>query len=96
MIDQINKIYFWDIDAKNLDEDKSKRLIIERVMNLGNFDEIKLVETFYGKAEVIKTVCNLAYIDPKTLNFLSIYFEIPKTEFKCFSREQSIQRHWSY
>lgn len=93
---QLNKTYFWDIDPGNLDEIKSSRLIIERVMNYGNLNEIQLIKNHYGEKEIKKTVCNLNYIDPKTLNFISILFNIPKNKFKCYTREQLMNQHWSY
>ncbi len=91
----INNAYFWDIDISTLDEIKSKRLIIERITNLGNLDEIKLLVNHYGKKELIKTICKLNYIDPKTLNFFSLVFNIPKSNFKCFTRKQSKTQHWN-
>ena len=95
-LDKINKVYFWDIDPAGLDEFKSKRIIIERVMNFGNLQEIKLIKDFYGANEVTNILCNLNYIDPKTLNFASLLFHIPKTKFKCYSREQLTRQPWNY
>lgn len=95
-LQNINKAYFWDIDISSLDEIKSKRLIIERVANLGNLTEIKLLVDHYGKMELINTICNLNYIDPKTLNFFSLVFNIPKSSFKCFTRKQSKVQHWNF
>jgi hypothetical protein len=94
--EQLNKTYFWDIIPENLDETQSKRLIIERVMNYGTLGEIRLIIDHYGKEEIRKTICSLNYIDPKTLNFLSLLFHIPKTRFKCFTRKQLTPQHWSY
>jgi len=95
LLAQLNKTYFWDIDPEYLDERKSKKIIIERIMNLGNLKEIKLVRNYYGDEVVIDTVCDLNYIDPKTLNFLSLLFNIPKKRFKCYIRNQSTNQHWS-
>jgi len=38
LLEQLNKTYFWDIDPGHLDELKSKKIIIERVMNFGDSD----------------------------------------------------------
>ena len=43
-VEQLNHNYFRDIDSTHLDETKSRRLIIERVMNYGNIDQIKLIK----------------------------------------------------
>jgi hypothetical protein len=95
LLKQLNKTYFWDINPEFLDDQKSRRIIIERIMNLGNLDEIKLVRKYYGDEVVKDTVTNLNYIDPKTLNFLSLLFDIPKNKFKCYTRKQSNVQHWN-
>lgn len=92
-IKQINPRYFWDVNISDLDEKKSKRLIIERIINLGKLDEIKLVISQYGKDEVIRTICNLNYLDPKTLNFFSLLFGVPKKKFICYKRRQLTPQH---
>ncbi|PIV58266.1 MAG: hypothetical protein COS14_10520 [Bacteroidetes bacterium CG02_land_8_20_14_3_00_31_25] len=94
-INQLNPIYFWDVNFLKLDEKKSKRLIIERIVNFGNLNEIKLIINKYGKEEVIHTICNLNYLEPKTLNFFSLFFKISKKNFKCYIRRQLTQIHWS-
>ena len=93
---QINQAYFWDVSLDKLDESKSKRLIIERIINFGNLQEIKQLIAYFGKDEVTKTICKLNYLDPKTLNFFSLVFRIPKTKFKCYTRKLSIKQHWIY
>jgi len=96
LLKQLNRNYFWDINQKDFDEAKSKRLVIERVINFGNLKEIKLVWGHYGEHEFRKTICNLNYIDPKTLNFFSILFKIPKSDFKCYTRKQLNPHPWTY
>lgn len=96
LLEHLNKTYFWDIDPDHLDDIKSRKLIIERVMKYGNIVEIQQVRKYYGEKEIKQTVCNLNYIDPKTLNFISMLFQIPKTEFKCYIRQQLTGQHWSY
>ena len=88
ILTHINKSYFWDVDLNSLDEVKSKRLIIERVVTLGNLNELKLLFDYYGKDEVKNTLRKLNYLDPKTLNIVALMFNIPKSSFKCFTRKQ--------
>jgi hypothetical protein len=39
-LEQLNKVYFWDIDLLKINENESRRLIIERILNYGNLKEI--------------------------------------------------------
>jgi hypothetical protein len=93
-IHQLNPVYFWDLDYVTLDPVKSRRIIIERVLTLGNLNEVKLVTCFYGKEVVINTLCGLNYLDSKTLNFFSMVFEVPKSHFKCYKKRQSTGTRW--
>lgn len=86
---------FWDIDLKGLDPDRSKRLIIERVFALGSLKEIKLLIDYYGKYIVLDVLKKLNYIDPKTLNFVSVYFNVSLESFVCYKRKQLTRQHWN-
>jgi len=94
IIHQINPNYFWDTDIEKLDPQTSKRLIIERVFSLGSIDEMMLLVKFYGEDEVVTTLRNLNYLDPKTLRFVSLLFDEPRENFKCYKHIQSEQKHW--
>lgn len=78
-----------------LDDNKATRLIIERVFSLGEMHEINRVIRFYGKKRVIAVLCNLTYLDLKTLNFISKLFDEPVEDFKCHQKKQSRQRFWN-
>jgi hypothetical protein len=90
----INPVYFWDTDTNILEEYHSKKLIIERVFALGTLKEIQLVMDFYGREEVIQILKSLSYIDPKTLNFISIKFNIQKSAFRCYKKMRLTKRFW--
>ena len=94
LLEHINAAYFWDVDPEQLDALKSKRLIIDRVYSLGTLKEIELIDEFYGRKEIIKTLTGLAYIDRKTMNFISVRYGIPKSSFRCYRRMRSIPKFW--
>jgi len=95
LIHQLNPVYFWDLDYEKLDPINSRRIIIERVFTLGNLNEVKLLTRFYGKEAIIKTLCGLTYIDPKTLNFFSVVLGVPKKNFKCYTQRQLTGKRWT-
>jgi len=72
------------------------RLVVERVFSFGTLEEVALLIRHYGSKEVEKTLLNLNYIDPKTLNFVSKFFNRPETEFKCCKRKQLKVQYWDY
>jgi hypothetical protein len=87
--------YFWDVNVSALDEVKNQRLIIERIMSYGSLQEIIILLEYYGKQTVIRTCLGLASLDPKTLNFLSALFDLPKENFRCHTGKPLKYKHWN-
>jgi hypothetical protein len=96
ILKKLDSAYFWDVDPGKLDIEKSRRLIIERVINFGNLEEIRLIREYWGDREIREILCNLNFLDPKTLNFVSLLFDIPKERFKCYIRKQLNPQPWNY
>jgi hypothetical protein len=87
--------YFWDVDISGLDETSACRLIIERVFSLGEVHEMNKLINFYGREKVLDVLCNLSYLDPKTLNFVSKLFNKPLKSFRCHRLKQSRSQYWN-
>lgn len=94
VIELLKPHYFWDVDLSKLNDTANKRLIIERVITLGTIVEINLIVTHYGKSEVIKVLRKIT-LDPKTLNFISKLFEIPKNDFICRTGKPLKLQYWN-
>ncbi len=74
---------FWDTNPKELDFEKHKNFIILRVLMRGDLNDFQEIQDFYGTKIIIQTAKNAKYLDKKTLNILSLIFNIPKKEFRC-------------
>lgn len=90
----LKQSYFWDIDISP-GKVVSKRLVIERIFSLGTLDELAFLLSYYGKEEVEKILLGINYMDPKTLNFAAKYFNRSKTDFRCYTRKQSMPQLWN-
>lgn len=90
------KSLFWDLDINSLDDQKNRRLIIERVFSMGDLPDIKEIVRYYGLEIIKKEVIHAGNFDNKTLAWLSIFLNIPKTKFKCYIKRQSNQVLWNY
>ena len=79
----IKKHLFWDVRFENLDFDKRKRFIIERVFERGNEAEILEIIRFYGEEECIVTIAGA-----KVLLFTAVenafrYLNMDRSDIKC-------------
>jgi len=83
----LSKYLFWDINPQKLDYDSRASFVLERVFTMGmQEDEWKVIK-YYGRERIRKEVIKCKSLDKKTLNYLSIFYEIPKKEFKCYKKD---------
>ncbi len=92
----LSESLFWDLDITKLDEQKNKRMIIERVFSRGDIGDLKAIMEFYGLAVIKKEIVKAGYLDDKTLKWVSDFLDIPLKKFKCHSRKRSTHVHWNY
>ncbi len=91
----IRKELFWDVNITNLDPDKHKHLIIERVLSYGNIEELKFILTHYKTSTIKEEIKKIGYLDPKTYNFVITYFNLSKDQLRCYTKRQSVKQHWN-
>lgn len=91
----LRKALFWDIEYEKLDIGLHKRLIIERVLSLGNLEEFYFLLNHYDTKELITEIKQIGYLDPKTTSFVVSFFKINKKELRCFTKKQLIETHWN-
>nr|WP_320011971.1 hypothetical protein [uncultured Desulfobulbus sp.] len=82
---ELNQALFWDVEYTSLDFNEHSRFIIERVVSRGDLADWDVLKKVYGKEKIKKEVVLIRSLDPKTVNFLSVYFQIARKDFKCCS-----------
>jgi hypothetical protein len=92
----INNNLFWDIDINDLNLDKHVRFIIERVLTKGDLNDWFEMKKIYGLNRIKQEVIQIRYLDKKTLNLLSLFFHIPKEDFRCYKTKPYPPEFWNY
>jgi hypothetical protein len=90
----LRKELFWDVNFQKLDINTHKRLIIERVLSLGNLNEFFFLLSTYDRNTIKQVVKQAGNLDAKTIEFAASYFEINRTDIKCYTKKQSTHIHW--
>lgn len=85
---------FWDIELDSLDFEENARFIIQRVIERGNLNEWKTIKQYYGVSKIKKEILLMRNLEEKTLSFFAAYFNLNKAEFRCYTMQQSIQKHY--
>lgn len=93
---QLSPFLFWDTNMQNVDYEKHARQIIERVVSRGTIKDWLKIRAYYGIERIKGEVVKIRSLDELTLHFLSTIFHIPKTQFRCYNTEPSIQRLWHF
>ena len=83
---KIRPFLLWDVDIEKFDFSLNKRIVIERACTLGNITDYKEIVRFYGVETVKNELLNSVSLDPKSLNYFSLIFNIPVEKFKCYSK----------
>lgn len=91
----LRKELFWDVEYDNLDVEKHKRIIIERVLTLGNLDEFMFILNTFSTNTLVDEIKKIAWLDPKTLSFVVSFFNIDKKNLRCYTKKQSTISHWN-
>lgn len=93
---KLSRYLFWDTDPDKIDYDKHPRYVIEKVVTMGQFEDWQEIKRYYG-IEMIKNKClEVRSFDPKTLSFLSVIFDVPKEQFRCYKHRQLNPGLWIY
>ena len=83
---KLSEYLFWDIDLRKLNYNSRISFILERVFTMGMQEDEWEVNRYYGKDRIRKEVIKCKILDDKTLNYLSIFYKIPKKDFLCYGR----------
>lgn len=92
----LSRVLFWDTDYDKIDWDGKARYVIERVVSLGFVEDWRAIQNYYGMEKIRETALQARDLDPKTLSFLSVIFDIPKENFRCYTTLRSNPGHWVY
>ncbi|MBU0535190.1 hypothetical protein KKC62_03410 [Patescibacteria group bacterium] len=82
--------YFWDVHTDKLSVDENYPFIIERLLELGDLEELAWVNNNYSKEKIAKTLCKSRRISPKTGNFFSLYYKIPKSSLLACTKKRLV------
>lgn len=61
--------YFWDVAFKDLSLEKYPRFIAERILNYGDLECIKWLQTVLDKDFIRSVIRNSRNLNPKTKNY---------------------------
>ena len=95
-IELLSKHLFWDIDPNLLEWERSKKTIIERVIERGSLEEWVCIVKVYTLEGIVNTAKTFRSMSPIDLNFIATISNTPKEEFRCYNTRLLMGQHWIY
>lgn len=87
---------FWDVNPDDLDMERHKTFIVNRVLDYGQWDDWKTILNYYGLEQIASIAIGLRSLFPKSLAFISTVSRIPENQFRCYEHLQSKDKLWHF
>jgi len=75
---------FWD--AEDIDADRHAHYIIARILDFGDFNDVRILRNMYPDEKIIEVIRSRRGLSPKTGKFWAVKFGIPLEEVRCLKK----------
>jgi len=88
---KLSKALLWDVGELNeFDFEKGKNQVLQRVLERGTTEDFYAAINLYGGLDNFKeSLKEVYYLSSQSINFIEQFFNIPKTELRCYIHAQS-------
>lgn len=80
------RAYFWDVKFEELEVERHAFLVIKRVLDRGNFRDIRWLVKTYGRDKIRKVVMTTRDLARPTANFWADILGLDKTRVPCLQK----------
>ena len=95
-VGSLDKRLFWDVDIADIDAERHKRFIIQRVLERGGLEDWRLLKNHYTLPTIVEETQQMRSLEPHALALIACIAELPREAFRCYISKQLNQKHWSY
>ena len=95
-IQSLSPSLFWDVDRENVDDEKHRRFVMQRVLERGSFDDWRLTKERYTLPTIVAEAQQMRSLEPKALAFIACVGGVHEETFRCFTLRRLHQKHWFF
>lgn len=97
-MEKVLKNLFWDSNFEKIDYQKNASTVIERILDLGDIEQIKVMLKHYDTEKIKQVLRTSRRLTPKSANFWADYFKVRKEDVLCLSNQSSRaqENNWPY
>ena len=82
-VSKLKRRLFWDVDPETIDDDLNRRFVIERVLQRGGIEDLRLTISHYGMPLFADEARQIRSLDPVTLAFAACVCNEKEENFRC-------------
>lgn len=91
-----SKNLFWDAEAADLDFERNRPYVVQRILERGTVEDVRSAFRIYGVPGVVSTAKVLRTLEPRALSFIACIANEPRENFRCYTQRQYSQALWIY
>ena len=92
---RVNPSLLWEYDMDHFDFQEMRHIVVQRVVERGWKEDWNAILNLYSLEGVIEAIREIPYLNDKDMHFVSMIFEIPISELKCYGKIRSNPAHWN-
>ena len=92
---KFSQYLFWDVDVNELDIDRFPAFVIQRVLEYGRWEDWIQIRSYYSMQIIKDAVMNLRTLFPKSLNYIALYTDTDKKDYRCYKLAQLHPTLWN-
>ncbi len=89
------KKYFWDINADKLDVSKHSRFVIERLLEYGDFPELRWLFQNFSKQKIVDVLKRSRSLSRRSANYWSLILNVPKRDILSLNKKVRVSRNYA-
>ena len=92
---KVDPTLLWEYDLDNFNYQEMRNIVVQRVIERGRREDFYTIFNLYGEDGVIEAIKQISYLNDKNMNFVSVMFQIPLNDLKCYKKKLSNPGHWN-
>lgn len=85
-IQSLSPHLFWDV--AEVQWPQHKRFLVQRILEYGSLEDFKLLRSRIGMNGITAIAKEWRRLDDKNLNYVTVLFNTPLTEFRCYNTKR--------
>ncbi len=78
--------YFWEVKFDEIDPSKNARYVIERLLEYGDFPELRWMFQNFSKPKIANVLMNSRSLSLRSAYYWSQILNVPKRDVLCLSK----------